>query len=299
MIEVKPLRDATVWLDLLDRTFGGLERRSLEELRKTVDFSESGSDQLLLAELNGTPAGCLWIRRLPSGDRWEFRDLSVPPPLRGRGVEEALIEEGLRRVLPLRPALVRGITIPFDYLVSAYEGRGFKPVRRLLRIVWDPPPEIGGASPPEGVHLEPLTPGDVEGASSVLARSLSPHWDWFIGDLGGPPALRAASLEWLASGGGLTWVVAKSAGSVVGLAGFYAAGGEAQLAGVFVREDQRGRGVGRSLLLEVLGMARGVGVERVAVNTVAYLDRLAPGASLYLKHGGVVEAEYVHLEFGR
>ncbi len=299
MIEVKPLRDATVWLDLLDSTFGKLERRTLEELGRIVDYFERDPYQLLLAELNGTPAGCLWIQRLPSADRWEFRDLSVPPPLRGRGVEEALIGEGLKRVLPLKPALVRGNTIPFDYLVSAYERSGFKPVRRMLRIVWDPLPEEGVASPPEGVDLEPLTSNEVEEASSVLVHSLSPHWDWFIEDMGGPLALRAASLDWLTPEGRLTWVVAKSAGSVVGLAGFYAAGREAQLAGVFVREDHRGRGVGKSLLLKVLGMARGAGVERVTVNTVAYPDRLAPGASLYLRHGGVVEAEYMHLEFGR
>ena len=38
------------------------------------------------------------------------------------------------------------------------------------------------------------------------------------------------------------------------------------------------------------------GLERLTVYTVAYLDHLAPGAVLYLKSGGKIEAEYVQLE---
>jgi len=299
LIEVKPLRDADVWLDLLDRTFGGLERRTPEELRRIVESGEGASSHLLLAELNGTPAGCLWIRRLPSGNRWEFRDLSVPPPLRGRGIEEALIEEGLRRVLPLKPALVRGSTIPFNYLVSAYERKGFRPIRRILRVVWDPLRVDEEPGAPEGVELAPLTSDDVEEMSALLVDALHPHWDWFVDDMGGREALLFACRGWLDPGGGLVWLGARSGGEAVGLAGFYASGREGQLAGVFVRADRRGRGIGRALLLEVLRRAAELGVERTVVNTVAYLDRLAPGASLYLRHGGVVEAEYVHLEFGR
>jgi hypothetical protein len=39
-----------------------------------------------------------------------------------------------------------------------------------------------------------------------------------------------------------------------------------------------------------------LGLERLSVYTMAYLDHLAPGALLYLKSGGKIEAEYIQLE---
>jgi hypothetical protein len=53
--------------------------------------------------------------------------------------------------------------------------------------------------------------------------------------------------------------------------------------GVIIRGFSRGE---ESLLLEVLNDA---------VYTFSYLDSLAPGALLYLKTGGKVEAEYLQL----
>jgi len=44
-----------------------------------------------------------------------------------------------------------------------------------------------------------------------------------------------------------------------------------------------------------LNRATKMGYKRLAVHTLAYLDALAPGAVLYLKSGGRIEAEYLHL----
>jgi len=41
--------------------------------------------------------------------------------------------------------------------------------------------------------------------------------------------------------------------------------------------------------------ARQMGCKRLVVHTLAYLDALAPGAVLYLKSGGRIEAEYLQL----
>lgn len=38
-----------------------------------------------------------------------------------------------------------------------------------------------------------------------------------------------------------------------------------------------------------------LGHSRLVVHTMAYLESLAPGAILYFKSGGKIEAEYLHL----
>lgn len=66
--------------------------------------------------------------------------------------------------------------------------------------------------------------------------------------------------------------------------------------GVMVLPKHRLKGVGWDLMVSVLRRAKELDVERLKVYTMAYLDHLAPGALLYLKSGGKVEAEYVQLE---
>jgi hypothetical protein len=45
----------------------------------------------------------------------------------------------------------------------------------------------------------------------------------------------------------------------------------------------------------VITTAKELGQNRMNVNTVSFLDHLAPGAALYLRSGGKVEAEYLEL----
>jgi GNAT superfamily N-acetyltransferase len=64
---------------------------------------------------------------------------------------------------------------------------------------------------------------------------------------------------------------------------------------VEVLREFRGRRVGTALMGAALRRARELGFRRLVVHTIAYLDALAPGAVLYLKSGGRIEAEYLHL----
>jgi len=43
-------------------------------------------------------------------------------------------------------------------------------------------------------------------------------------------------------------------------------------------------------------LARSFGQNRMTIYTFSFLDRLAPGAGLYLRSGGMVDAEYVQLK---
>ena len=70
---------------------------------------------------------------------------------------------------------------------------------------------------------------------------------------------------------------------------------EAGFWGVYVLPEFRGRGIGSTLMREALTRARQLGQRKVVVFTVAALDSLPPGVMLYLKNGGKIEAEYLHL----
>jgi len=47
---------------------------------------------------------------------------------------------------------------------------------------------------------------------------------------------------------------------------------------------------------EAMRLARSFGQNRMTIYTFSFLDRLAPGAGLYLRSGGMVDAEYVQLK---
>jgi GNAT superfamily N-acetyltransferase len=63
-----------------------------------------------------------------------------------------------------------------------------------------------------------------------------------------------------------------------------------------VHPKYRMRGVGSTLMDFVLKRAKEEGLKKLRVYTMAFLNRLAPGAILYLKSGGKVSVEYIHLE---
>ena len=46
---------------------------------------------------------------------------------------------------------------------------------------------------------------------------------------------------------------------------------------------------------EIASFAKTLGQRQMVVYTFSYLDSLAPGALLYLKTGGKIEAEYLQL----
>ena len=296
MIEVKTFRDPEIWYNILKRCFGDLEKRTLDELRAVVDSPSFDPKNLLLAEVEGSPAGCLWIRRLPKEDRYELWDLAVPKEFWGLGVEDALIERALDILFDRRARLARAHTLSIEPCVAAFKRHGFNPVRRILRIVWEL--QRVKIEPPcaNVTQINEVGPEDIEELSGVFLEGLKPYWNWWIEDQGGAERLREASRSWFEPSSGLLWLVAKKDGKTIGLTGFHVKGREGVLFGVMVLPEHRLKGVGRALLMSALRKAAELGLERLIVYTVAYLDRLAPGAALYMRSGGLVEAEYIHLE---
>ncbi|GEM_PF-3188220 len=296
MIKVKGCREAELWHSILKQCFGRLERRTLEDLRAITESLHFDPSRLLLAKVDGKPAGCIWIKGLLEKDRYELWDLAVLKELWGLGVEDILIDKALEWLSEKGARLVRAHTHSMEYYVSAYKRHGFKPVRRILRIFWEPERVEIGPPAEDIAQVGELRPGDLDTLPNVFVESLRPYWDWWIEDYGGVERLKEISRSWFEPSGGLLWLVARKDGRVVGLTGFHVKGREGTFFGVMVLPDHRLKGVGWELMKAALRKALEFGLERLTVYTLAYLDHLAPGAVLYLKSGGKIEAEYVQLE---
>src|SRR5207245_11109795 len=72
--------------------------------------------------------------------------------------------------------------------------------------------------------------------------------------------------------------------------------GEASFSGAYALPGFRGRGVRSACMRATIQEATRLKQKRMKIYTLAYLDRLAPGAILYLKSQGRIEAEYLQLQ---
>lgn len=72
--------------------------------------------------------------------------------------------------------------------------------------------------------------------------------------------------------------------------------GEARFNGAYATPEFRKRGVGSALMNATIREAQRRNQTTMRVYSVAFLDHLAPGAVLYLKTGGRIEGEYLHLQ---
>ena len=133
-------------------------------------------------------------------------------------------------------------------------------------------------------------------ASSLFARASSPYWDWRMEEEGGVAAVAESFKEDRSRGA--RWILARSNKEHVGLVGIipdYYEPGVAWFRGAFVLPEHRGQRVGSALMSEIARFAKRLGQREMVVYTFSYLDSLAPGALLYLKSGGKIEAEYLQL----
>ena len=189
---------------------------------------------------------------------------------------------------------VRATTPAVKAYVEAYRKQGFKPFRRDFRIGWQID-EVPSRNDPriETIEVSDETVGQ---AGEVFVRSLSPFWDWRTEEEGGA-ALVAKSFQ-EDGARGARWLLAKRNQDVAGLTGIipdYYGEGVAWFRGAMVLPEHRGKGVGSVLMSRIAEFAKRLRQREMVVYTFSYLDSLAPGALLYLRSGGNIEAEYLML----
>ncbi|MCE4603101.1 MAG: GNAT family N-acetyltransferase [Desulfurococcales archaeon] len=280
---------------LVRRIYRGFEDVTLDGLRAMV--STGLLSMAVLSE--GKPIAFASSNSLPGAI--EVRSLAVDL---GYGwALDTLLQTIASRLKPLLSGrLFRVVDLGLPSIVSAPFNLGLKPRRRILKIKWilDQSPAKCLERIPEGVVIVKVSDyGDLEEVAKAYLEGLSTHWRWWIdSDMGGyEDALREVR-GWI-EGDPYRWYTALVVDTVVGAAGYMPhprLAHIAWLAGVAMKPGYRLQGIGRALLCSVLDSVRGENFREAVVYTFSPIIGLAPGATLYLKTGASIQAEYIHFE---
>jgi GNAT superfamily N-acetyltransferase len=279
-------------LDILKDAFGSLA--DVPRTKAALSSRRFDADGCFIAEENRAPIGWVAATRLPR-DRWfVIRYLSVRNAKLQTSVAERLLARAIACVESKRPEFLRATTPAIQPYVGVYRKFGFKPLRRDFRISWQID-DVPCTEDPR-LEIEEVSDETMDGASSLFVRALSPYWDWRTEEEGGIIAISDSFKE--DKSRGARWIIASIDKDPVGLVGIipdYYEPGVAWFRGAFVLPEHRRKRIGFALMSEISKFARNLGQRKMVVYTFSYLDSLAPGALLYLKSGGKIEAEYLQL----
>jgi GNAT superfamily N-acetyltransferase len=279
-------------LDILNDAFGSFA----DVPRTKAALSSRRFDPVgcFVAEENGIPIGWVAATRLPRDKWFVVRYLSIRGARFQTTVAESLLARAITYVEAKGPEFLRATTPTVQRYVEVYWKFGFKPLRRDFRISWqmDDVPETGDPR----LAAEEVSDETMDIATGLFVRALSPYWDWRTEEEGGIVAVSESFRE--DKSRGAKWILASLDKEPVGLVGIipdYYEPGVAWFRGAFVLPEHRGKRIGSVLMSEISRFAKSLGQRKMLVYTFSYLDSLAPGALLYLKSGGKIEAEYLQL----
>lgn len=285
-------------LQLIDSTFHGFEY--LPRIKKGIYGGYLTKEGSFVAEgADGTFAGSICLTTLPRQGWFETRYLAAKDD--DAATARALIAQVEEYARSMKGERLKSFVPMVQPYVDYYKDLGFMSVRRDVRMVWDleKSPVMHDALPAHvGFEIRELSGTMADEASRVWGQGMTPHWDWWFEERGGLDAGSAwvkDSVEendpWLGAFDGDGRMI----GVTVAWPDSYGPG-EAQLNGVFVLPEERGRGIGSGLLQAIIARTKAKGQRSMRVYTMSPLDHLAPGPILYLKSGGKIEAEYTRLE---
>ena len=284
--------EESVLLAILKDAFGVFA--DIPRTKATLSSRRFDADGCFVAEEKGVPIGLVAATSLPRDKWFVIRYLSIRRATTQTQIAERLLAEVIGYVESKGPEFLRATTPAVQPYVEAYRKFGFKPLRRDFRISWqiNDVPDTGDSR----LETEGVSDETMDSASSIFARALSPYWDWRTEEEGGIAAV-AESFKQDRSRGA-KWILARSNKEHVGLVGIipdYYEPGVAWFRGAFVLPEHRGKKVGSALMSEIARFAKHLRQREMIAYTFSYLDSLAPGALLYLKSGGKIEAEYLQL----
>jgi GNAT superfamily N-acetyltransferase len=279
-------------LDILKDAFGGFA--DVQRTKGALSSRRFDADGCFVAEENGVPIGWVAATRLPRDKWFVIRYLSIRRTRFQTTVAERLLARAITHIESKRPEFLRATTPAVQAYVEVYRKFGFKPIRRDFRISWqlEDIPQTGDSQ----LEIEEVSDETMDHASSLFVRASSPYWDWRTEEEGGIVAVAESFKEDRSRGA--KWIIASLGKEPVGLVGIipdYYEPGVAWFRGAFVLPEHRGKRIGSALMSEISRSAKSMGQRKMIVYTFSYLDSLAPGALLYLKSGGKIEAEYLQL----
>jgi GNAT superfamily N-acetyltransferase len=284
--------EESVLLAILKDAFGSFA--DIPRTNAALSSRRFDADGCFVAEENGVPIGWVAATSLPRANWFVIRYLSIRRAITQTQIAERLLAEVIAYVESKGPEFLRSTTPAVQSYVEAYRKFGFKPLRRDFRISWqinDVP-----VTRDSRLEMEEVSDETIDSASNLFSRALSPYWDWRTEEEGGIAAVANSFKEDRSRGA--RWIIARSNKEHVGLVGLipdYYEPGVAWFRGAFVLPEHRGKKVGSDLMSEITGFAKHLGQRGMIVYTFSYFDSLAPGALLYLKSGGKIEAEYLQL----
>jgi N-acetylglutamate synthase-like GNAT family acetyltransferase len=254
-------------------------------------FSPEG---FFIAEEGAKAVGCVGAFNLAAEGFVETRYLAVKDAFSNPHVMNGLIEAALKYATSKECRQLKATVLTIQPYIEAYQRFDFKPVRRILRIAWDLARVLEKERVDRGIATVEVSNDDVDEAAHVFVEALQPYWDWWIEQKGGNQKILNEFAESMRQS---PWLAAKVENKIGGLTGVdpHPERGEASFFGVLVLPSYRMGGIGSVLMNAALNKTRELGYDRLVVHTLAYLDALAPGAVLYIKSGGKIEAEYLHL----
>ena len=279
-------------LEILRDAFGSFA--DVPRTKAVFSSKRFDPDGCFVAEENGVPIGWLAVTSLPRDKWFVIRYLSIRRARLQTTVAESLLSRAITYVESKGQEFLRATTPAVQAYIEIYQKFGFKPIRRDFRISW----QTDDVPRTEDLRLESEEISDetVDSAGNLFVLALSPYWDWRTEEEGGTLAVAQSFKEDRSRGA--RWILARSSREPVGLVGIipdYYEPGVAWFRGAFVLPEHRGKRIGSALMSEISAFAKTLGQRRMVVYTFSYLDSLAPGAQLYLKTGGKIEAEYLQL----
>ena len=288
---LKPGEQETL-LRILDNAYGLFHNET--EVRAVLSSNRFDPNSCFIAEEHGSPVGSVAITKLPRENWFAIRYLAVGPIKNRTEVGESLLTRALDLLRSIGSEYIRATTPSIQPYVNIYKRHGFIPLRRDFRICW----EVSRKSPREEKlsMIEEVSKDRSRQAADLFVQSLHPYWDWRTKEQGGPALVAESFVEGLNRGE--RWFFCGTDNEVVGLTGMivdYYNQGEARFRGAYVLPEHRGRGLGLAVMNQALKMLKKLDQHRMTIYTFSNLDCLAPGALLYLRSGGKIEAEYTLL----
>lgn len=293
---IKPLaeKEGGELLEILGIAFGDLYNPT--DTRVALSSPEFNSADCFIAEQAGSVIGSVAVTSLARSFWFVIRYLAVAAREDRVEIARALVQKALEHARAKGAVSIRATTPAVEPYVEVYREFGFAPVRKDFRITWelDAGRQVIVELP---LRVLEVSETNVATAADLFVRTLTPLWDWRTEEHGGPEAEALSFRNGLRRGE--KWFLCLLNDEPVGLTGmmvdFYKPGW-ARFRGAYVAPENRGRGVGLSVMSEAMRLARSFGQNRMTIYTFSFLDRLAPGAGLYLRSGGMVDAEYVQLK---
>jgi len=279
-------------LDVLSDAFGSFA--DVPRTKAVLSSRRFDADGCFIAEENGVPIGWVAATRLPRDNWFVIRYLSVRRATLQTSIAENLLARAITYVESKEPEFLRATTPAVQPYVEVYRKFGFEPLRRDFRISWQI--DDVRCTGDSRLETEEVSDETMDSAGNLFVRALSPYWDWRTEEEGGIVAVAESFKEDRSRGA--RWILARSNKERVGLVGIspdYYEPGVAWFRGAFVLPEHRGKRIGSALMSEISKFAKTIGQREMIVYTFSYLDSLAPGALLYLKSGGKIEAEYLQL----